>query len=405
MIHAVRQSNFLVGDTSASRASLCSVGGFYSYNSDTSFFRFISEYIQEIAPSGIIDGFSQHPARKSFYSKIFMCDEAVLIHKLPCRFMMKVFSLVSNMMMQFCNFQYRFLATITALFLSGKRTLSRAKFFLCLSEKLRSLNMLTIGRNEERLQSKINPNWGVSGWRHSNIGHVAEKCSIPFAGTLANRNRCNTSVFWNFAMPLDLYCAYEFKNEFIVFNMATVGVDISKRVKAAISLKPWIARIFLLFNTPEKILESCIEPTKSMLAGRTDDLRKIFITGAHDGKMGRLLSEFHRLFLGFISSLSPFKRTVIKTTMCFKSAIKSKKLFSVWVKSVFETLEHIALQIKDPPVVSLTLRVNTDGSMQGIPCCNIIERPALSNSQINDTKIFSKCQHLLRKEKRIPLSD
>jgi hypothetical protein len=284
--------------------------------------------------------FCQHSASESFGVQIFVGDESVLITEFPRRFVMKVFSLIGDVVVKFRNRFHRLFAAIATLFFTGERVLCDPELLLRFLKELRRLHELAIARNQKRFQAQVNANGRIGGRYDFDIREFQMKNSVPFTGFAANRYGSDAGICGEFAMPFDFDGADVLQGNLAVFQSTSIGVGEARRIKTPNAFKARVSRLLALLETGKEVLECGIETAKGMLTGRKVRFREIFAPDAEFGEFGRLLAILYRLPRFFKRGLAPLKSVVVQTAMNLKRALKRIPLFAVRVKTVCKRLVH-----------------------------------------------------------------
>jgi len=340
MIRSHRQTNFLIRETSTPGAGLRGVGGIHSDYPDPGAFCLESEYVEEVSPSRVIDGLCQHAARESLHGEIFMRDKPVLVHEFPRRLVVKVFSLVSDMVMKFRNLQYGFLAAAAPLLLAGKSALGDAKFLLCFSEELRGIHELTVARDQKRLQPKVDADRRISGRSDFNIRQFQMKHRAPFSGFAANCDGGDAGVFRQFPMPFDFHGADILQDDLAVFQAASISVGEADGIESPDAFEARVSGILAFFEPVKEVLKCGVETAKGMLTGREICARKVLACESQRLERGRLFAVLYRLARFLIRSLAPLQGIIVQTPMQFKSMLKRGSLLTVRVQPICKCFVH-----------------------------------------------------------------
>lgn len=145
-----------LGHVCAAYTCLARAVWIYLYKHATSIFRFVRDHVQEIAPSGIIDGLRQHPGGESFNVQIFDGDHAVVIDKPSADLVMKVRALVSDMNMRPLEKLYGLSPAIASLLTSCHLALRASQFRLRLSVVARAVYLRAVRQRGECGQANVN---------------------------------------------------------------------------------------------------------------------------------------------------------------------------------------------------------------------------------------------------------
>src|SRR5207248_3258438 len=129
---------------------------------DTSFCRFVVQFVDERRPSCVIDGLRQHAAGQSLDVQVFHGNHAIGVDQTPCRFVLKVRSLILHMHVSFLQKQHGFPAVVPPAFASSDPPLCDAQSGLCLTVVARVGNRLASREGSKDCQPHINPDTGLA---------------------------------------------------------------------------------------------------------------------------------------------------------------------------------------------------------------------------------------------------
>ena len=161
------------------RTRLCCSSGVDFNKCSASVFGFVAQNIKELCPCRIIDIFIKGPEiifNHIFRLKFFNKDVAVIINYFTRKFMLKIFALISDLLMQFRN---GFSCSLA--FLYRMLPLKIDKFVLALFKIFGVVDNLAIRHNGKRFYTYINANFlGRSGKDVLRNG-IARKRSVEAA--------------------------------------------------------------------------------------------------------------------------------------------------------------------------------------------------------------------------------
>ena len=121
-----------------------------SNKSPASIFRFVGNHAQELSPSGIVNTFSEHPSRQAFDIQIFNCDNSEVINQPATNLVMKVSTLIGDVLMNLAKQDHSFATTVRAFLSTSYFALSASQFRLRFSIPARVRNLRAVAQSGER---------------------------------------------------------------------------------------------------------------------------------------------------------------------------------------------------------------------------------------------------------------
>ena len=95
--HVCARSARVLGTCSPQPEQRCVVpAGFTLINRPTSFFRFVGQDREELAPASVVDGLRQHRTGQSLDVQVFDGDQPVVLHEVASRLVVEVAALIGD---------------------------------------------------------------------------------------------------------------------------------------------------------------------------------------------------------------------------------------------------------------------------------------------------------------------
>src|SRR5215510_3106533 len=129
----------------------------YLHQHTPSFFRFVRELCDERRPSGIVNGFGQHPSRQSFDIQILDYYQSKQDDQGARYLVGKIFSLIADVGMRSLQISHGLLSILATAFAAGYLALRSTQFGLRLPIITRVVNLSSIRESSEGGQANINP--------------------------------------------------------------------------------------------------------------------------------------------------------------------------------------------------------------------------------------------------------
>ena len=339
VINTFLQSNLSIRKTTTITTGLSRVSGVYRDNFHTGTFSLVLQDIKELTPAYIVGTLGKMKTTDNTLDiQGFVSDLTKLIHQLTRRLVVKVVSLVGDVLRELCKSR-NYLATVgTAFFLTCYRALKAFKFLLRFAVQLWWLDFLTVRIDIERLQTKVNPYRGVITRQTIVVGQDARKHDVPAVCLLLEPCRLNFAFNGPVHFKFNVTNSHEVR--FVLREFSPVAVRELYAIKPAVPAKARIARRFSLFNTTEEGFHRTVKAFKGLLARVRVCFSKIRVSLPVLSETLTLLSKGNCTIISFVNVLSFCKSIIVQMTMRIQ---QGKHIFSLslrWICSIFVRFNH-----------------------------------------------------------------
>lgn len=139
----------------ATHACLRGAGGIHTQYHATSLCRFVTQDLEELSPSGIVNLSGQHAASESLDGQRFDIDHAVGVDQASRRLVVKIPTLVANLCMGSLEQRHCLAPSLRAALASGHTALGEAQLRLCLLVPARIFNDRTIAQHSKTRKPQV----------------------------------------------------------------------------------------------------------------------------------------------------------------------------------------------------------------------------------------------------------
>lgn len=307
---------------------------FHKHTSGT--FSLVRKHEEESCPPSIVNTFGEHSARQSFNVQVFDSNQPVVVDNLPRFFVMKVTSLVADVIVPTLKQKARLAPSVRTFLSSAHAPLQATKFGLSLAEPARILNHGAVTHCGERGQS------------HVDTDHVGIK-SQRFRFTF-NREDGKPSARFTFyqesfdypfqrAMQLNLDVPDPGEPELVTLEGVT---NQSKRdaVITTYGSETRVACPLASLDAQEERAERQVNALQNVFKNGGMDGRNVFSSLFNLRQLQYLVKERDRFSLD-VPSVTPLLQSgVVKLGANSKRALQRYDLAFCWIDPIPERLNH-----------------------------------------------------------------
>jgi hypothetical protein len=357
VIQPIRQSKPGVRKTPALTARLGGISRIDTDYLNTGTFSLVRQYLDKPCPTDIVGGLGKPTLGYAFDIKMLMHNRAIFFYQCLGSLVVKVFSLIRNMVVKSRKRTNSLFPVTSPFLLSGNCPLQSSQFRLGFPVEIGRLDFLPFGSDEERLQSKVNTYRGISRFFNLNVSQITREYNVPMSCFSPERHGLDSTFYWS--VKFDFQVANILEPYLIVAReFGTVANSEVNAVKPILALKSRIAArawtlgsgFITIFDSSEERLKSPVKPFKGSLTGREVALCQIGAFSSLCLNLSRLCLIRDRSFVFLVRFFTLCKGIIIQTPMSFKQRQHFVCLFFVWVRSVFECLLHSQYYTKIIPV-------------------------------------------------------
>lgn len=324
----------------ATRACLARTSRIHSNKHTSSTFSLVRDHVQELSPASIVDGLCEHSAGESFGIQIFDGYQAVFVDDLSRQLVVKVCTLLADMLVRPLK-QYDSLAAPIRAFLATRYApLSNPQCPMSVAVVARVFDSHAIAQNRKGSQPNVNTNGFIAERKRPGCDFAGED-GKPSSGFALNRQSLRCAI--DRLMQL-----YSDSANFRQLQMSGVGGEsvlcIGQGSIARKRLKARISRFFPAIHSEKKTFVSLVRPAQHVLQNLRVDTLRVFSLNLNFPQLGALRIVANA-FTFELPSVTPFlKRGVVKLTANRKLSIECFRLPFARIDSVFETAYYLFSQ-------------------------------------------------------------
>src|SRR6266446_1474261 len=306
-----------------------------------SFCRFTVQDTEKAAPTNIIGRFGKPGLGNACYVQLLVGNHAVTGNQGRGCLVVKIPSLVGDMLMLLLEQSSRFPTASTAFLASRQLALRSSESLLRCAVELGWLDLFPFTGHEEGSEPQVNAHGRQERRRTLAIRQFTRKDDMPAIGFPFERYGFDLAL--QVPMPLDFERPHMLNVEPTLFELAPIAIGgEDDRIKAVLALQARIARVLLAIgNAAEEVLKGMLKAFQSGLTtGKVGGLHRrigepIFL------EMSRLLLIRHRTMLLLIDVFAFSQSAIVQVTMRLDHRGKRLRLLLVWVQSVLERFAHL----------------------------------------------------------------
>ena len=269
--------NFFFHHRPAARTHLRGVSGIHRYGIAAGTFNLVAYHFNEFPPTSIVTAFVQTtfgrlPVRRKttlfiwqrlaasgpiFNVQIFICNQAISIHKQSACFMQKIVALIFYFLMQCRKSFLSGVAFVLSIF-----RLKLFKSLFTFSKISWIFNWCPIGKNRKTFQAKINSYPGRNRLFGNRNVLIASENYVPLIPRFLNSAR----LYHPFNLPMQFHFQQSnFGNRYLVANNFKSGLRVANGMESFFPFEPWKAGSFTLLHSSKKMFERNVQSYKNIL--------------------------------------------------------------------------------------------------------------------------------------------
>ena len=225
------------------------------------------------------------------HAQVFRRNETVAGNELMSHFVMRVTPSVRHFSVQPRHTNLHFLTSRTATATTGQGTLLPTQFLETPLQNLGVTEFLASTRHHERIQTKVDPDLGVSRLKSDNRS-FDRKADEPFVGDTLDDGLPDLGVTRQFAMPANADRADILESQFVVDDLATTTVASHRegeRIKPIVTFETRIAGILTGLAPIEERLECFVQLNQRLLCRTGIEIGEILVRLALSGQPASLV--------------------------------------------------------------------------------------------------------------------
>jgi hypothetical protein len=339
--------NLLGWQTATGGTGLCRVAGINRKNLYTGTFSLVLQNLQEPRPTGIVDGLSQAGLAKPPDIQIFVSDLAKSLDQFTCRFVVKIFALVRDVLRKPGKNLHCFPSVCPTFLFPGNTALKPSKFDLRPLVELWRLDLQAFGGYQERLQAKVNTssrkfqgnNFDLRESGGATKLQQAGEDNVPAVRLLAESHGLDLPFQRPVHLELDIPDVLEVRS-IIRSEFAPVADSELYRVEPITTTEPRVPGLLSRLHAPEKCLKRSVKTLEGSLTGGEVSHRKVGVGFSGCFQPCRLLFVAKVLPVGFVGFFSLCKGAVVQVAVCLQKLKHNCLLLVGGVSPVLERLLH-----------------------------------------------------------------
>ncbi len=297
----------------------------------------VREFMKEAAPRSIVNLLRENAARHPLDVQLLDSDKVEFIDQMPRKFVLKIRSLIENLLMDRPQNGNSFTPAVRAFLSSGNAPLGDAQFLGGRCVVFPVFDLRTVRESGEVLDANINAGVvaGVGQWIGRDFctgGNCVPLDPFTFDDHLFDR-AFNGSVQFDFDQP------NVGQSEFIAEKSKPLAV-IDKAIEKVCTFEAWVARFIARFDAPKEGLEGSIYLPQYFSTDSRLDVAIFRAKLANLGNLPALLIKRNIYPIEVPSVPSLLKRGVIEFTTQIKRALQFCYLLTVGVQSEFVGFAH-----------------------------------------------------------------
>ena len=224
---------------------------------NTSFFRFVLQLRQEGTPANVVHRLGKTGSGETLHVQILASDQAVGVHQFTRQLVVKVKSLVRNVLVDLRNSTLGFLPAITSPLASGKIALRPSQLRLRVTIKVRRVNAIAIRSNKEGLQSQVNSNRREGRRFGFRVRQFAHEDDVPLVDLTFEGYGLDLPL--DRTMEFDLHIPDVLEIHFVAFQLTAVAIGSEFHcIKTISTLEARVSRLLAVLDSAEECLEGLV---------------------------------------------------------------------------------------------------------------------------------------------------
>lgn len=283
-------------DRAAFRACLRSSARIDQRDYPTSVCSFVGDELNELIPSGIVNGLGEHPRRQSFDIQVLKSDVREIQHKHECQLVREVPPLIGDVNGQSGNVEFRFALSFAVAPLPGNGSLGAAQRLGGVLRTLRRRHRLACGQRHKRREAHVDANRGERALDRFRFRQLDLKADEPLASFAADHCRTKLGAGRNVAVPAHLDLAWDTddaKPPGLADRQSVADAHLGA-IEASLGTKPRETRLGASFDAAEECCEGLVQPAQDLLFCREAVSSKSLVCRSDGLQLGRLIAVAKR---------------------------------------------------------------------------------------------------------------
>jgi len=305
------------------------------YYLTASFFRFVVEHVQQLAPSSIQNALGQIViSGHAGDIQIFDGDEGISIDELMTKLVREIAALVGSVLVGFGNLPAGIVPTPRAFLASCHTPLLLTQLLFSLAHVTGGIYRIPIRRGDDRGNAQIDTHCWTGMLNRFRIGQFNLKDSIPLVASTLDDDLFDRSVVRDRTVPLDLDLSHPVDMQPVVSQARTVSKHEGNGLEAGTRFETRITWRFTGFDSAKECFEGFVQPAKHLLSSRRAKAGQIVSFLSDRGKLTGLVVITDRDTIPLISVSAFLKSRVVKLTEYLEHLIETFGLFPIGIEAI-----------------------------------------------------------------------
>jgi hypothetical protein len=292
----------------------------------SSILSFVRYHLQELRPSGVIDGLRQHPACESFNIQVFYGNHAVVIYQPSRNLVVKVRALIADVCVRPLEQLHGFTSAVRTFLTTGYSALCVPQLNLRFSVPAWVINHHSVTQGSKREQANIHAD-SLGAWRQWFRFALYREASKPTSGFTLDSERLNLT--FNQAMQFYLDLA-DFRERQLRALNRKAKLWVGERIITRMGAEARKASFSFALHAGKERLERLINSVQRVLQHLRIDAVQFGTCLFDVGKLCRLRGEVDGFTID-APSIAPFLQCrVVEFLAKTKRLLKQRGLLPSW---------------------------------------------------------------------------
>lgn len=293
----------------------------------------VREHEKKVGPSGIVDRLTQIATSKTFDVQVFNNYQTISVDNLTRLLMVKVLSLVANVVIKPLKQQDCFTSTVRSFLSASYSTLQPSKFRFGYAEPARVVDFSSVAQGCKGVQTYVYADSVRTERQWLRVGTDNKECE-PSSGFTLNRQRLYLAFEWS--VTFDSYLA-DFRQSQSIPTKHLSYLTKGDTAKPSGGTESWIAGFLALLNPSKESTKSKVNPLQYASQYSRVYCRDIWTERFNLGQLRTLRKVTNRLPFNF-PRIAPFLNGgIVKLAAQFKLSIEYFFLPFRWVDAIVKS--------------------------------------------------------------------
>lgn len=301
-----------------------------------SFFRFVREHKQKVRPSGIVNGLRQRPCGQSFDIQILNGNQSVVVHNFARFFMMKISTLIADVVMEPLEQENCFAAAVRTFPSSRYAALQSSQLGLCCSVLPRVIDRAAVAQRREASKAYIDTHHVRIKGQGSILVLNGER-SKPTIRFSFDCKGLNLTLNWSMQFDANLP---DFRQPQLVPVDRPADLSKCQTVVAVGGAETGKPRTILCLRPAKEILKRKVNSLQAVLQDTNTDSRHVLALLLNSHQLQVLIKPRNGFALQFPRFFSLLQGCIVKLRTDAKLIVKRLLLALCGIYAIAKNLEH-----------------------------------------------------------------